>query len=124
MKNLVDILLAIILTCFCSCGNVDVEDTILQAESDLQLGNISDAVSGCDILTDSASTSALSPTQMCRVAIIYAKISEVSNDRHYMVTATECLDKAANMSVGSLEMYIQALDIENQNVISSIREAL
>lgn len=123
MKNFMAIFIVITCALLGACTNMDTESAIMQAESDLQTGNIDLAASGCDQLTDTASNS-LTFTQMCRVAIIYAKISELSDDHNYMVTATECLDKAIEMAEDSdsLESYIGTLDIENQNVVSSIRE--
>lgn len=106
-----------------ACGHPDTELTIQQAESDLKDGNIELAANTCDMLTDTAATS-LSSTQMCRIAIIYAKLSEMASDRHYMMSATECFDRAVTLDLNtdSLEAYINSLDIETQSVINAIRE--
>lgn len=123
MKNFMAIFIVIACALMGACTNMDTESAISQAESDLQTGNIDLAVSGCNMLTDTAANS-LTFTQMCRVAIIYAKISEISDDHNYMVAATECFDRAVEMVADpdSLESYIGSLDIENQNVVSSIME--
>lgn len=125
MKNFLTLTIMVWLSCigFHSCEQADAEYALLQAESDLQEGNIELAASGCDMLVDTAAVP-LTSTQMCRVAIIYAKISEIADDRHYMVSATECYDRAVDMAISpdSLQAYINNLDMESQNVINSIRE--
>lgn len=123
MKNFMTLIILLSCTIWVGCANIDTESMIEQAESDLQTGKVDLAASGCEQLTDTAATS-LTFTQMCRVAILYAKISEMTDDHHYMVTATECYDKAVDMASGtdSLESYIVSLDLESQNVVNSIRE--
>lgn len=123
MKNFMAVFIIMACALMGACTNMDAESAIMQAESDLQTGNIDLAASGCDLLTDTAANS-LTFTQMCRVAIIYAKISELSDDHNYMLAATECFDRALEMveDSDSLDSYIGTLDLENQNVVSSIRE--
>lgn len=123
MKNFMTLIILLSCAIWGACTSMDTESVILQAESDIQTGKADLAASGCDMLTDSTENT-LTFTQMCRVAIIYAKISEMTDDHHYMVTATECLDRAADMVADSdsLESYIVSLDLENQNVVNSIRE--
>ncbi len=123
MKNFMTLFILLTSVLWVACSGMDTESVIQQAESDLQTGNVDLAASGCDMLTDSASSS-LTFSQMCRVAIIYARISEMTDDHNYMVTATECFDKAVDMAADadSLESYIVSLDLESQNVVSSIRE--
>lgn len=123
MKNLIRIFLAITLATFASCSKVDTETELQQAERELKAGNIDMALSGCEVLTDST-MSTLTSTQMCRVAIIYAKASETSNNHNYMVAATECFDKAVQLDADtdSLEAYINSLGLEDLSVVNSIRE--
>ncbi len=123
MKNLLSFFIIFILVSFVSCDKVDAESELQQAECELQAGNIDVALSSCEVLTDSTASS-LNSTQMCRVAIIYAKASESSNNHNYMMTATECYDKAVELNADSdsLEMYINSLDIESQSVVNAIRE--
>lgn len=124
MKNFMTLIIILVsCTLWVACSGTDTESVILQAESDLLTGNAALAASGCELLTDTANND-LTFSQMCRVAIIYAKISEMTDDHHYMVTATECYDKAVDMAADtdSLESYIASLDLENQNVVNSIRD--
>lgn len=123
MKNFMTLIILLSCAIWGACTSMDTESVIQQAESDLLTGNVDLAASGCDMLTDTAENS-LTFTQMCRVAIIYAKISEMTDDHNYMVTATECFDKAVDMvaDTDSLESYLVSLDLESQNVVSSIRE--
>ena len=113
MKNFMTLII-ILASCslWIACSGTDTESVILQAESDLQTGNAALAASGCELLTDTANND-LTFSQMCRVAIIYAKISEMTDDHHYMITATECYDKAVDMAADtdSLESYIVSLDL-------------
>ncbi len=123
MKNFMTLIIVVTCALCGACTHIDTESAILQAETDLQTGDLDLAASSCDQLTDTAANS-LTFTQMCRVAIIYAKISEMTDDHHYMITATECLDRAVDMvaDADSLESYIVSLDQESQNVVNSIRE--
>lgn len=123
MKNFMTLFILLTSVLWVACSSMDTESVIQQAESDLQTGNVELAASGCDMLTDTAGSN-LTFSQMCRVAIIYARISEMTDDHNYMVTATECYDKAVDMAADadSLESYIVSLDLESQNVVSSIRE--
>lgn len=123
MKNLLYTLIILTAAICVACTKVDTESELQQAESEMQAGNIDLALSSCEILTDSTTTT-LNSTQMCRVAIIYAKASETSNNHNYMVAATEWFDKALMLDAesDSLEAYINSLDIENQSVVNAIRE--
>lgn len=123
MKNLLTVFIIFILVSFGSCTKVDAESELQQAESELQAGNIDVALSSCEVLTDTTA-STLNSTQLCRVAIIYAKASETSNNHNYMMAATECFDKAMELDAetDSLEEYINSLDIESQSVVAVIRE--
>lgn len=123
MKNLLTVFIIFILVSFGSCTKVDAESELQQAESELQAGNIDVALSSCEVLTDTTA-STLNSTQLCRVAIIYAKASEASNNHNYMMAATECFDKAMELDAetDSLEEYINSLDIESQSVVAVIRE--
>lgn len=103
------------------CTYADPESTLLQAESDLQLGDLERAASSCDQLCDSAATE-LSPTQLCRVALIYAKISEKCEQADYMAAAAKCFDKAIGICNDSIESYIESLNIEDQSYVRVIRE--
>lgn len=103
------------------CMLSDPEATLLQAESDLLEGDIEHAASSCDMLSDSANTD-LSPTQLCRVALLYAKISEKVEDSDYMAAAAKCFDRAIGMSNDSIESYIESLNIEDQSYVRVIRE--
>lgn len=106
---------------FLRCISPDPESTLLQAENDLQYGDVESVVSSCDLLCDSANTS-LSPTQLCRVALLYAKISEKMEDSDYMAAAAKCFDRAIGMSNDSIESYIESLNIEDQSYVRVIRE--
>lgn len=104
-----------------SCGPVDAEQTLQQAENELNFGNVEQAASSCDLLADSTATT-LSPTQLCRVAIMYAKISDLSEKQDYMASAAKCLDRAMEMDVDSIDHYIESLNIEDQSYVRVIRE--
>lgn len=116
------IMWAVALSTLCSCGSINAEDALQQAESDLQTGNLQMAVDGCALLSDS--TANLSSEQMCRVAIIYAKISEMSDEQDYMASATRCYERAVTLDqqTGTLDSYIESLDLEDQCVVRVIRE--
>lgn len=124
MKNYLSLLIVAILgTAICCCAGADTEQTLCQAESDIVQGDIRSALSSCDQLADSTSGN-LSSTQMCRVAIIYAKASEISDNHDYMVTATKCYDRAVTLDINyeALDRYISSLDIESQNLVREIRD--
>lgn len=103
------------------CISADPESTLLQAENDLLEGDLEQAASSCDMLSDSAKTD-LSPTQLCRVALLYAKISERIDQADYMAAAARCYDRAVGMSNDSIESYIESLNIEDQSYVRVIRE--
>ena len=103
------------------CISADPESTLVQAENDLLEGDIEQAASSCDILSDSTNTD-LSPTQLCRVALLYAKISEKIDQADYMAAAAKCFDRAVGMSNDSIESYIESLNIEDQSYVRVIRE--
>lgn len=122
--NTCNLLVLIMITAalaFGGCISADPESTLLQAENDLQYGDVESAVSSCDLLCDSANTS-LSPTQLCRVALLYAKISEKIEDSDYMAAAAKCFDRAIGMSNDSIESYIESLNVEDQSYVRVIRE--
>lgn len=106
-----------------SCAKVDAEETLQVAESDLLHGNIDGAVNSCRLLADSTETS-LSPTQLCRVAIMYAKISDRTENQDYMASAAECYDRALEMdeSSDSLSQYIENLNVDDRSYVHVISE--
>lgn len=103
-----------------SCAKPDPETIILQAQELVSQGNYDAAREFCRSLTDTAQMQ-LSPSQLCRTAILYVRISELDDSPREMVNATECLERATTLNPDSVTAFVEAADVDDKATISLIR---
>ncbi|MCC8114052.1 MAG: hypothetical protein LIP03_08695 [Bacteroidales bacterium] len=110
----------------CSCSEGTPNQLLDQAEAAVSDGDFNEARICCKALSDSTRYT-LTPSQLCREAIIYAHISEWGDNPDDMAAATRCYDKALAESPDSVEAFAATLDVENLatlNMIHNVRQAL
>lgn len=112
MKYVILLFISIALSC---CGSADTEnEAISRAESELASGNISEARIECDRIV-AKRYDYLSSSQLCRIAMIYVKLSEQTGEEEDMAAATQCFLKAIDVNPDSVNTYLMELSIEEQS---------
>lgn len=124
MKTLVTILICALALCSCSDGTPS--QILQQAEKAVTDGNFQEARLCCKSLDDSVRYH-LTPSELCREAIIYAYLSEWEDNPNDMAAATKCYDKAMEISPDSVQAFASTLDIVSLatlNVIHNVGQAI
>ncbi len=103
-----------------ACGKGDPEAVLLQAEAYVAEGNYDDALKFCNSLADTTKTH-LTPSQLCRTAIIYGRISEQNDNPREMVSATECLQRATAINADSVTAFLNSATVDDKAMLYLIR---
>lgn len=119
-------LIVIVLMLFLSaCGRsaTDLSRKIDQAEYDIENGNNESAREICDGIMEAASNGTeLTAVQLCRIAGIYAALSEtdVEEQDASLATAVRCLDAANAIDADSVSAFIRRLPVDEQGSIAML----
>lgn len=98
-------------------------DVVRHALLEAQNGNFNKATELCNSLMASGDTTDLTPTDYCRVAMVYALSADNDIDRdNNMALAARYLQTAANKNVDSLQSFINSLAPEQQAVLYSVQQ--
>ncbi|MCC8118713.1 MAG: hypothetical protein LIP09_08215 [Bacteroidales bacterium] len=103
-----------------ACSHGDPEAVLRQAEAYVAEGNYDGARDYCKSLTDTTRVT-LTPSQLCRTAIVYARISELDDAPREMVNATECLERAMNINADSVTAFTNQAEIDDKAMLYLIR---
>lgn len=87
------------------------------ADSDYELAQtIADSIIGGDNFTR------LGTTQLCRTALVYARLSEQRERDANMGAAALCMRRASELNVDSVEIFVQQLDVDGRAAIDMPRK--
>lgn len=109
-----------------ACSGRDAVHTLSDAETSIALGDTALARKYVGELADTSAT-ALTPSMLCRQAIVYARLSEMADNPDDMGAAVECYERALQMSVDSVNEFVSTLDVGELayvSVILSVAKAL
>lgn len=118
IRSLAVVFLAALL-CGCGAGRRDPESVLRQAELSLQAFDFDEARALTQVLDSSA---AMTPSQLCREALIYSRLAEACDSPDDMNTALRCYDKALSENADSVRDFTESLDIDNRASFSMLAE--
>ncbi len=94
-----------------SCGTDNNRDAIEAAEQAMASGDYRLAQSICDtFVTDSTST--LSAGELCRLSLIYMKMSDIDDSGVYTAAATQCYRSALRADSDSARLFYDNVPID------------
>lgn len=112
MKNFLTITAAFALTfAMVACSDPAPVQLVEQAEIALANDDIEGARSCCKELSDMADAS-VTPSLLCRQALVYAQLAEHGDDLQDMAAAALCLEKAFALSPDSVADFYLSIDVE------------
>lgn len=112
MKNLLTTIAILALTlAMGACAKSAPAQLVEQAEMALANDDIEGARACCNELSD-MTDAAISPSLLCRQALVYAQLAENGDDSQDMAAAAQCLDKAFAISADSVADFYLSVDVE------------
>ncbi len=120
MKNILAIICTLLILASCS-GGVNSTNAITNAETLLANNKYTGAKKICDNLVSQEGKNPLSARDLCRLSILYMKLSEYTNEDDNIATATLCFKKAVAMNTDSVEEFLSELPIEEIRYASIVR---
>ena len=118
--------IALITLMMASCST-SPDEALARAEDCLEAGDYAQARSLCYNLSDSIAMSVMTPSRLCRQAVIYARLSEACDNPDDMAIAAECYSRAMESSPDSVAAYVATLDLDglaHMNMVREINQAL
>lgn len=112
MKHITFIFLALVAAfSFTSCGSHGSSADIDAAEAAVNEGNYEIARSICDtFVTDSTTT--LDVTDLCRLSIVYMKLSDIKDVDLNTAHATQCYNQAMTVNADSAASFYNLLPVD------------
>lgn len=92
-------------------------DPLTRAENAVADKDFELAQTIADSITYGKSFTNLSTTDLCRTALVYAKISENRDMDVNMGAAALCMRRAGELNADSVDIFVQSLSVEDQAVI-------
>ncbi len=120
MRNILTIVCSLLILASCS-GGADGADAISNAETLLANNKYTGAKKICDNLVSHEGKNPLSAGELCRLSILYMKLSEYANEDDNIATATLCFKKAVAINPDSVEEFLSRLPVEEIKYASIVR---
>lgn len=114
------------LVALAACAGRDASQALGDAEACIAQGDTAQARIYCAELADT-SARALTSSQLVRQAIVYARLSELTDNPDDMGTAVECYERATALSPDSVSRFVAGLGIAERScveVIQNVAKAL
>lgn len=108
------------LVALAACAGRDAGQALGDAEACIAQGDTAQARVYCEELADT-SARALTPSQLVRQAIVYARLSELTDNPDDMGAAVECYERATAISPDSVSRFVDGLDIADRGCVEVIR---
>lgn len=103
-----------------SCTGSTSDDTIARAEAAVASGDYASA----RCIEPLASDSALTPSQLCRIALIYMHLSESDKQRYDddVTIATQCYMRALHISSDSVDNFWKSMPMSEMPAMNTLNE--
>lgn len=103
-----------------SCSGSAPDDTIARAEAAVASGDYASA----RCIEPLASDTTLTPSQLCRIALIYMHMSESDKQRYDddVTVATQCYMRALHISSDSVETFWQSMPMSELPAMNTLNE--
>lgn len=106
-----------------ACAGHDANQSLSNAEASIAAGDTAMARRYCFEMADTSSAN-LTPSQLCRQAIVYARLSELADNPADMGAAVECYERAVKMNPDSVADFVANLDLSDRAYISEIQSVV
>lgn len=94
---------------------MDVDSRIADAETTLDQKNYPETVELCANIVSEADTSKMTVTQLCRMAMVYARLADNDVDpESNIAVAMRFFDKAYSLDADSADAFVATLPVDNQ----------
>lgn len=103
-----------------ACTKPQPSALIDQAELALANDDAEAARSCCDELSQMEGVT-LTPSVLCRQALVYAQLADGNDELQDMAAATKCLDQALSISVDSVNEFYESIDIEQRAQLNLVK---
>lgn len=120
-------LLAISVLLLAACSGVGESDKISHAELSIMEGDYTEAQDVCDNLLKNRPMNAFTVNELCRLSIVYMRLSENHNADDNVATAIQCYRTAMRLdpdSVVSYFMNVPIEDVQYEATLKSIAKSL
>lgn len=111
MKNIFAIFALFAIAAMAACSRPDPSQLIDQAEEAMANNDTATARACCAELSDQALTS-LTPSLLCRQALVYARLAENGDEMQDMASAAQCMQRALTISADSVSAFYRQLDVD------------
>lgn len=125
MKTLMFLTISVLI--FVACSGVGESDKISYAETLVMDNDYSKVQNECDNLLKNKPMDAFTASELCRLAIVYMKLSENYNADENVATATQCYRTAMRLNPDSVASYFMNMPIEDvqyEATLKSIAKSL
>ncbi len=106
------------------CSSQSPSDAISDAEASLASGDFKRARSVEHLISDSTSAQKLTPSELCRIALIYMHLAE-NNKAHFdedVAVATECYLRAMNENADSVAAFSERMPVADLPAMHTLNE--
>lgn len=112
----------LILALLASSCNEDSADPITRAENAVSDKDYDLAQTIADSIIGGKNFTSLGTTQLCRTALVYARLSEHREQDANMGAAALCMRRASELNIDSVEIFVQQLEMPDQAIIDMPRK--
>ncbi len=125
MKNILVLMVSVLL--FASCSGEKAGDVIMSAESRILENDLRGAQNICDKLLAEKTMDSFTASELCRLAVVYMKLSETNSVDENIATATQCYRMAVMIDPDSVASFFAGIPIEEvqyEATLKSIAKSL
>lgn len=125
MKKIVTGLTAVCVAALLSgaCGDTDCnQDPLTRAESCLDEGRYNAAQSLCDSLIIGDCFGRMSAEDLCRLSVLFVKLSEQANEGANYASAARSMQAAVRRNADSVEIFIENLPVDERSQTLVLRQ--
>ncbi len=98
-----------------------VDQSIEAADKAIANGEYGSSQQVCDEIVGTNGLDSLSAAQLCRLSVIFLRLSEQSNEQENTAAAVECYRAANSISPDSVALYFNALPVEDLQYMAILR---
>lgn len=119
MKTLMFLTISVLM--LAACSGVGESDKISYAEALVMDNDYSKAQNECDNLLKNKQLDSFTAGELCRLAIVYMKLSENSNADENVATAIQCYRTAMRLNPDSVVSYFVNVPIEDAQYEATLK---
>lgn len=124
MRTIYLIVLLCVSALLWGCGSQSAADSISDAEASVAAGDFKRARAVQHLVSDTIAIKDLTPSQLCRIALIYMHLAE-NQKTHYdedVAVATECYMRALSMDADSITAFRDNMPVSDLPALHTLNE--